>query len=85
MCSLWFGFSGRLSYTEVPVDHEGLITAQQVQQAMTENTVLVTVMHSNNEIGTLLPIAEIAKVAHEHGAVMHTDAAQSIGKVPVKV
>eukprot|EP00976_Prorocentrum_cordatum_P019083 387119-Prorocentrum_minimum.AAC.1 len=75
---------GRLTYTLVSADAEGLVSAAQVTEAMTENTVLVTVMHSNNEIGTLQPIAEIAKVAKAKGAVMHTDAAQSFGKVPVK-
>eukprot|EP00240_Pyramimonas_obovata_P001355 CAMPEP_0118943372 /NCGR_PEP_ID=MMETSP1169-20130426/38191_1 /TAXON_ID=36882 /ORGANISM="Pyramimonas obovata, Strain CCMP722" /LENGTH=429 /DNA_ID=CAMNT_0006888617 /DNA_START=142 /DNA_END=1431 /DNA_ORIENTATION=+ len=75
---------GRLTYTLVPVDGEGLVSPAQVAEAMTPNTVLVSVMHSNNEIGTLQPIAEIAKVAKAKGAVMHTDAAQSFGKVPVK-
>eukprot|EP00242_Pyramimonas_sp_CCMP2087_P014617 CAMPEP_0198200592 /NCGR_PEP_ID=MMETSP1445-20131203/3584_1 /TAXON_ID=36898 /ORGANISM="Pyramimonas sp., Strain CCMP2087" /LENGTH=444 /DNA_ID=CAMNT_0043870713 /DNA_START=150 /DNA_END=1484 /DNA_ORIENTATION=- len=75
---------GRLTYTLVPVDAEGLLTAAQVAEAMTPNTVLVTIMHSNNEIGTLQPIGEISKVAKAKGAVMHTDAAQSFGKVPVK-
>jgi hypothetical protein len=67
------------------VDKEGLVTAEAVAAAMTDETVLVTVMHSNNEIGALLPVAAIAAACKAHGVVMHTDAAQSVGKVPVKV
>eukprot|EP00239_Pterosperma_sp_CCMP1384_P004150 CAMPEP_0197858296 /NCGR_PEP_ID=MMETSP1438-20131217/32006_1 /TAXON_ID=1461541 /ORGANISM="Pterosperma sp., Strain CCMP1384" /LENGTH=418 /DNA_ID=CAMNT_0043474411 /DNA_START=276 /DNA_END=1532 /DNA_ORIENTATION=- len=75
---------GRLTFTEVPVNDQGLLDPSDVKAAMTPATYLVTVMHSNNEIGTLQPIKAIADVAHAGGALMHTDAAQSCGKVPVR-
>ena len=56
-----------------------------LREAITDETALVSVMHANNEIGTIQPIAEIAAIAHEHGALMHTDAVQSVGKIPVDV
>jgi cysteine desulfurase len=56
-----------------------------LKKAVDERTVLVSIMHANNEIGTLQPIAELAAVAHEHGALFHTDAVQSTGKIPVDV
>ena len=71
--------------THLPVDGYGMVTAEQVEQAITPETVLVTIMHANNEVGTVMPIAEIAEVAHRHGALMHTDSAQSVGKIPVRV
>lgn len=84
-CLVALAAEGRLTYTEVPVDTEGLVTAEAVAAAMTGETVLVTVMHSNNEIGALLPVAAIAAACKAPGVVVHTDAAQSVGKVPVKV
>eukprot|EP01012_Entosiphon_sulcatum_P022788 TRINITY_DN27772_c0_g1_i1.p2 TRINITY_DN27772_c0_g1~~TRINITY_DN27772_c0_g1_i1.p2 ORF type:complete len:393 (-),score=60.28 TRINITY_DN27772_c0_g1_i1:1192-2370(-) len=66
-------------------ENSGIVPIAVFQAAITENTALVTVMHANNETGSLQPISEIAKLAKKHGAVMHTDAAQSIGKVPVSV
>jgi len=71
--------------TVVPVDRLGLIDPDAVRKALARPTTLVSIMHSNNEVGTLQPIREIASLAHEHGALMHTDAAQSVGKVPVDV
>jgi len=71
--------------TRVPVDEFGRVRPEDVERAMTAETVLVTIMHANNEVGTLQPISEIAEIAHRHGALVHTDAAQSIGKVPVDV
>ena len=56
-----------------------------MREAIADDTALVSVMHANNEIGTIQPIAEIAAVAHERGALMHTDAVQSAGKIPVDV
>ena len=53
--------------------------------AIGPDTAIVSVMHANNEIGTIQPVAELAAVAHEHGALMHTDAVQSVGKIPVDV
>ena len=56
-----------------------------LREAITDDTALVSVMHANNEIGTIQPIAELAAIAHEHGALLHTDAVQSAGKIPVDV
>ena len=71
--------------TRLPVDKHGLVSSAEVEAALRPDTVLISVMHANNEIGTVQPIAEIAAVAHAHGALMHTDAAQSLGKIPVDV
>ena len=61
------------------------LTLRQVEEAITPETVLVTIMHANNEVGTIQPIAEIAEIAHRQGVLVHSDCAQSIGKIPVKV
>jgi cysteine desulfurase len=71
--------------TYLPVDESGRVSLEAVEAAIDEQTVLITIMHANNETGTLQPIAEITKVAHRHGALMHTDAAQSVGKIPTQV
>jgi cysteine desulfurase len=71
--------------TYVPVDHEGRVDPGDVARALTPETVVVSVMHANNETGVLQPIAEIARAIHGHGALLHTDAAQSAGKVTVRV
>lgn len=71
--------------TIVPVDGCGRVTPEAVGQALRPETALVSVMHANNEIGTLQPIAEIAAIVKVHGALMHTDAAQSAGKVALDV
>ncbi|MCP4196756.1 MAG: cysteine desulfurase [Proteobacteria bacterium] len=71
--------------TWLPVDRTGRIRADDVTQSVDERTALVTVMHANSETGTIQPIAETAKAAHDAGAMMHTDAAQSVGKVAVQV
>lgn len=71
--------------TRLPVDRHGFVSPRQVEDAITPETILVTVMHANNEVGTIEPIAEIAAIAHRHGVAVHTDAAQSIGKIPVHV
>jgi cysteine desulfurase len=71
--------------TRVAVDEFGSVDPESVRGAMRPNTVLVSVMHANNETGTIQPIREIASIAHEQGALMHTDAAQTMGKVPVDV
>jgi cysteine desulfurase len=71
--------------TLVPVDQSGIVAPDRVREAVSDDTALVSVMHANNEIGTIQPIAEIAAVAHERGALMHTDAVQSAGKIPVDV
>ena len=71
--------------TTVPCDAAGLISPQAVAAAVTDKTALVSIMHANNEIGTLQPIAEFARIAHEHGAKFHTDAVQSAGMLAVDV
>lgn len=71
--------------TKVPVDRHGRVDPEDVARAMRPDTILVSIMHANNEVGTINPIAEIARIAHERGAVMHSDAAQSVGKVETKV
>jgi cysteine desulfurase len=71
--------------TVLPVDRYGLVDPADLEQAMTPDTLLVTVMHANNEVGTVQPIAELAEIAHRHGALVHTDAAQSLAKIPVEV
>src|SRR5581483_1850306 len=71
--------------TLLPVDHTGIVSPERLRQAITRETAVVSVMHANNEIGTVQPIRELAAIAHEHGALMHTDAVQSVGKIPVDV
>jgi cysteine desulfurase len=71
--------------TLLPVDHTGIVSADRLREAITADTAVVSVMQANNEIGTIQPIAELAAIAHEHGALMHTDAVQSAGKIPVDV
>ena len=71
--------------TYLSVDKEGRVSPEAVEAAIDDKTVLITIMHANNETGTLQPIAEIAKVARKHGVLFHTDAAQSVGKIPVRV
>lgn len=71
--------------TYLPVDNEGLVSASLVREHITDKTALVSVMWANNETGMIFPIKEIAEVAHEYGALFHTDAVQAIGKLPVDV
>lgn len=71
--------------TYLPVDEYGLVTAQQVADAIREDTALVTIMFANNEIGTVLPIAEIGAVCREKGVIFHTDAVQAVGNVAIDV
>ncbi len=71
--------------TRVPVDRHGLVDPEVVKKALERGTTIVSMMHANNEVGTLEPIREIAKLAKERGALMHTDAAQSLGKLLVDV
>jgi cysteine desulfurase len=71
--------------TYVPVDRHGRVDPQDVQKAITPKTILITVMHANNEVGTIQPIEEISKIARERGIVFHTDAAQSVGKIVTEV
>jgi len=71
--------------TLLPVDTTGIASPASLAQAVTPDTALVSLMHANNEIGTIQPVAEFAAIAHANGALMHTDAVQSIGKIPVDV
>ena len=71
--------------TLLPVDASGVVAPAALAAVMTPQTALVSVMHANNEIGTIQPIADLAAIAHEHGAVFHTDAVQSVAKIPVDV
>jgi len=80
----WLEKHGR-SVTRIGVDADGRARVEEARGAVDGDTALVTVMHSNNETGVLQPIAELTELGHANGAVFHTDAAQSIGKVPVRV
>ena len=71
--------------TLLSLDATGIVSPDRLREAMTDRTALVSIMHANNEIGTIQPIAELAKIAHAHGALFHTDAVQSAGKIPVDV
>ena len=71
--------------TRLPVDSRGLINPEDVEKAITPRTILVSVMHANNEVGTIQPIAEIARITRERDVLLHTDAAQSVGKIPIRV
>jgi cysteine desulfurase len=74
-----------LRVTYLPVDRTGMVDPTDVRQAITPQTILISIMHANNEVGTLQPIAAISRTAREHGVLMHTDAAQSVGKIPTLV
>jgi len=71
--------------TLLPMDSSGIVSVDRLREAMTDDTALVSIMHANNEIGTVQPIAELAAVARQHGALFHTDAVQSAGKLPIDV
>ena len=71
--------------TYVPVDSTGRVDPEDVRRAITPRTILISVMHANNEVGTIQPIEEIGVIANEHGIRFHTDAAQSVGKTPMRV
>ncbi len=73
-------FNG-FSVTHVAVDEHGMVSTFEIKEAITPETILITVMHANNEVGTIEPIEEIAQVARERGIIFHTDAAQSVGKI----
>lgn len=71
--------------TYLPVDENGLVSPEQVRNAIKPNTILISIMFANNEIGTIQPIAEIGKIAKENNIYFHTDAVQAIGSIPVNV
>ena len=69
----------------LPVDKYGLVDPQEVKKAITDKTILVSIMHANNEIGTIEPVAEIARIVNEKGIYFHTDAVQTAGHLPINV
>ena len=71
--------------TRVPVDSGGLVDPEDVRKAIRPDTILVSIMHANNEVGTIEPIAEIGKITREAGVLFHTDAVQTAGKMPLDV
>lgn len=71
--------------TYLPVDKDGLINLKQLENAINEQTILITIMHSNNEIGTIQPTKQIGEIAHKYNIPFHSDAVQSVGKIPVDV
>jgi cysteine desulfurase len=73
------------SVTYLPVDRTGLIDPDDVRRAITPQTQLISIMHANNEVGTIQPLAEIGAIAREHGIRFHTDAAQAVGKIATRV
>ena len=83
VCAFLERVGGQVTY--LPVDRQGLVDPDDLARAITRRTILVTLMHANNETGTLQPIAACARVARERGVLFHTDAAQSVGKVATDV
>jgi len=71
--------------TYLPCDKYGLIDPDDVRKSITKDTILISIIHGHNEVGTIEPIEEIGKIAKEHGILFHSDAVQSLGKIPVKV
>ncbi|MDX8411150.1 MAG: cysteine desulfurase family protein [Mariprofundaceae bacterium] len=82
-CRFLETLGAKVSY--LPVDATGMVDPDDVAAAMTERTILVSIMHANNEVGTIQPIAEISRITRDQGVLLHTDAAQSLGKVPARV
>jgi cysteine desulfurase len=77
--------AGQMDHTLVPVDGRGLVDPGGIRHALRPNTKLISVMHANNEVGTIQPIAEIARMAAEAGVTLHSDGVQAVGKIPVRV
>lgn len=77
--------SGAADVTRIPVDEHGLVNPTDIEAAITRRTVLISVMMANNEVGTVHDIATIGRIARDHGVVLHTDAAQTVGHIPVDV
>jgi len=73
------------TYTSLPVDRYGLVDPALVEEAITEETILVSIMHANNEVGTIEPLGEIAEIAKRHDLSFHTDAVQTVGTIPIDV
>jgi cysteine desulfurase len=77
--------NGKAQVTYLPVDQQGFVDPDAVRAAITDRTVLISIMYANNEIGTIQPLREIAKIAKEKGVLFHSDATQGVGKIPVDV
>jgi cysteine desulfurase len=77
--------AGKATVTYLPVDNYGMVDPEDVRRAITDKTILITIMAANNEIGTIHPIAEIGRIAKEKGIVFHSDATQGVGKIPIDV
>jgi cysteine desulfurase len=77
--------AGKAKVTYLPVDRCGVVAPDDLRKAITNETILISLMHVNNEIGTISPIAEYARIAKETGVLFHTDATQSVGKLPIDV
>ena len=71
--------------TYLPVDGKGRIDPDDLRRAIAPRTILASIMHANNEVGTIQPIEACARIAREHGVLLHTDAAQSVGKIPTRI
>jgi cysteine desulfurase len=82
-CAFLESQGARVTYLDV--DRHGLVDPDDLRRAIGSSTTLVSIMHANNEVGTIQPIAECAAIAREHGVPFHTDAAQSVGKIPTRV
>ena len=83
VCGFLEGHGFEISY--IPVDERGMVRVSEIEKAITPETILITVMHANNEVGTIQPIKQISQIARDRGIIMHTDAAQSVGKIPTDV
>jgi cysteine desulfurase len=82
-CRFLEELGARVTYVEC--DAYGQVSPESIEQAITSETILISIMHANNEVGTVQPLADIAGIAKKHGILLHTDAAQSVGKIPTKV
>ena len=82
-----FNHLGKIGYdvTVLPVNLYGMVEPETLEKALKANTVLVSIMHANNEVGTIQPIKQLASIAHQGQAIFHTDAVQSVGRIPVDV
>ncbi|KPK64354.1 cysteine desulfurase [candidate division WOR_3 bacterium SM23_42] len=76
-----FGFR----VVKVPVDHYGVVDLDFLEQEVDDNTLIVSIMHANNEVGTIEPLEKIGEIVHRHGVIFHTDAVQTVGKIPIDV
>lgn len=82
-CEYLEGFGYEVTY--LPVDRYGMVDPEALARVIRKDTILITIMHANNEIGTIEPIEEVARIAHDHGIYFHTDAVQTVGKIPLDV